>query len=124
MSQTIPNTASRYVVRDGEALLKEPTIVGTEVTVRDIVVVWHSGVAPEKVPEKLFNLISAAQVFDAIGFYLDNQSEVDDYIEWYRRRPMLNVPVGLRLNPLRDEVNQAIADYRESCDAVDESVGG
>jgi uncharacterized protein (DUF433 family) len=104
MSQTI----SRYVVRDVETLLKEPTIIGTQVTVRDIVELWQSGVAPEEISAELFDLVSAAPVFDALSFYLDNQSEIDGYIEWYRDRPPLNVPAKLRLNPLRDEVNQAI----------------
>ncbi len=119
MTQTIPNPVSRYVVRDVETFRQEPTIAGTKVMVRDIVELWRSGTVPEKIPSQLFNLISAAQVFDAIGFYLDNQSEIDEYIEWYRSRPPLNVPAGLRLNPLREEVVRAMEDARTlSLDAV------
>ncbi|PSB14477.1 DUF433 domain-containing protein [Phormidesmis priestleyi ULC007] len=92
MSQTVPGAVSRYVVRDREAFLQEPTIVATQVTVRDIVELWRSGIAPEEIPSQLFDLVSAAQVFDALSFYLDNQSEIDGYIEWYRSRPPLNVP--------------------------------
>jgi uncharacterized protein (DUF433 family) len=108
MAQTLPNTSSRHVVRDLATFRQEPTIVGTKVMVRDIVELWRSGVIPERIPSELFNLISASQVFDAIGFYLDNQAEIDEYIEWYRSRPMLNVPIGLRLNPLREEVATAL----------------
>jgi uncharacterized protein (DUF433 family) len=123
MSQVVPNTVSRYVVREADTFLKEPTIVGTKVTVRDIVELWHSGVAPEEIPAQLFNLVSGAQVFDAISFYLDNQSEIDEYIEWYRSRPPLNVPAMLRLNPLRDDVNQSINEYRQERNSVQDSVG-
>lgn len=105
MSQTVPSAVSRYVVRDIETFLKEPTIVATQVTVRDIVELWRSGIAPEEIPSQLFDLVSAAQVFDALSFYLDNQSEIDGYTEWYHSRPPLNVPARLRLNPLRNEVN-------------------
>jgi uncharacterized protein (DUF433 family) len=107
-------TTSRYIVRDEETLLKEPIVAGTQVTVRDIVELWRSGALPQDIPTRLFNLISAAQVFDAIRFYLDNQSEIDGYIEWYHSRPPLNVPVELRLNPLRDEVDQAIQATRQA----------
>jgi len=122
MSLPIPVKISRYVIQDSETLLKEPTIVGTKVMVRDIVGIWKSGVAPEEIPAQLFSLISAAQVFDAIGFYLDNQSEIDGYIEWYRSRPMLDVPAGLRLNPLQTEVNRSIEDYRREDNQVEHSV--
>ena len=112
MSQQILTNVSRYVIRDSETLRKEPSIVGTKVMVRDIVEVWKSGVAPEQISAQLFNLISAAQVFDAIGFYLDNQSEIDGYIEWYHSHPMLDVPAGLRLNPLKNEVDRDIIETR------------
>lgn len=112
MPQIPPSTVSRYVVRDAKTFRQEPTIVGTKVMVRDIVEIWRSGVAPEHIPARLFNLISAAQVFDALGFYLDNQSEIDDYIEWYRSHPPFNVPAELRLNPLRKEVALAIESTR------------
>ncbi len=122
MTQTIPNPVSRYVVRDVATFRQEPTIAGTKVMVRDIVELWRSGIVPEKIPSQLFDLISAAQVFDAIGFYLDNQSEIDEYIEWYRSRPPLNVPAGLRLNPLREEVGRAMEDARTFQDDASEWV--
>jgi uncharacterized protein (DUF433 family) len=100
------------VVRDATTFRQEPTIVGTKVMVRDIVEIWRSGVAPEHIPARLFNLISAAQVFDALGFYLDNQPEIDDDIEWYRSHPPFNVPAELRLNPLRKEVALTIESTR------------
>ncbi len=68
---------------------------------------------------RLFGLVSAAQVFDAISFYLDNQAEIDGYIDWYHSRPPLNIPAELRLNPLRDEVNQAIQTDRQASAPAD-----
>ncbi len=124
MSQTLPNTVSRYVVRDPETFMQEPTIVGTQVTVRDIVELWQLGIAPETIPAELFNLVSAAQAFDAISFYLDNQTEIDQSIDWYRARPPLNVPARLRLNPLREEVNQSIEAYRQECNAAQDAMNG
>jgi uncharacterized protein (DUF433 family) len=118
MSQAPPSpisssTVSRYVVRDAATFRQEPSILGTQVRVRDIAVLWRSGVSPEAIPGRLFDLISAAQVFDAIGFYLDNQAEIDGQIEWFHSHPPLNVPAELRLNPLRDEVARDIERARQ-----------
>jgi uncharacterized protein (DUF433 family) len=118
MSSTLPKTStSRYVTRDPEILDGEPIIGGTRVAVRDIVALWKSGVKPEEIPTKLFHLVTAAQAFDALGFYLDNQPEVDDYFEFFRLHPLLDVPVGLRANPLLDEVAEYVAAYRRECNA-------
>ncbi len=118
MSQVLAPISSRYVIRDEETLLKEPIIIGTKVAVRDIIELWRSGILPQDVPDRLFNLVSAAQVFDAISFYLDNQVEIDSHIDWYHSRPLLNIPAELRLNPLRDEVEQNIRDARLEVDQV------
>jgi uncharacterized protein (DUF433 family) len=114
MLQTLSDTGSRHIARNDESFMKEPIVLGTKVLVRDIVEVWRSGVAPESIPAQLFNLVSAAQVFDAIGFYLDNQAEIDGHIAWYQQRPIANVPARLRLNPLSEEVEQAMQEYRQS----------
>jgi uncharacterized protein (DUF433 family) len=114
MLQTLSDTGSRHIARNDELFMKEPIVLGTKVLVRDIVEVWRSGVAPESIPAQLFNLVSAAQVFDAIGFYLDNQAEIDGHIAWYQQRPIANVPARLRLNPLSEEVEQAMQEYRQS----------
>jgi uncharacterized protein (DUF433 family) len=118
MSLVLTQITSRYVIRDEETLLKEPIIIGTKVTVRDIIELWRSGILPQDIPGRLFNLISGAQAFDAISFYLDNQAEIDGHIDWYHSRPPLNIPAELRLNPLRDEVEQNIRDARLEVDMV------
>jgi uncharacterized protein (DUF433 family) len=73
-------TTSRYVVRDPEILQGEPIITGTRTTVRAIVGLWRLGISPEEIPSHLPHL-ALAQVFDALSFYLDNQVEINDYIE-------------------------------------------
>ncbi|XZO04471.1 MAG: DUF433 domain-containing protein [Microcoleus sp.] len=71
-SSLSPTSISRYVTRNPEVLQGEPIIADTQVTVRDIVVFWKSGIKPEEIPQKLLQLVTAAQVFDAISFYHRN----------------------------------------------------
>lgn len=73
-------TESRYVCRNNEILGGEPTITGTRISVRAIVTTWRLGTLPEEIPEQ-YPQINLAQVFDALSFYLDNQSEINGYIE-------------------------------------------
>lgn len=106
-------TSSRYVTRTPEILQGEPIIANTQVTVRDIVVFWKSGIKPEEIPEKLLQLVTAAHVFDAISFYLDNQQEINERITWYEAHPLLNVSPLLRCNPLLNEVVEYTESYRQ-----------
>ncbi|WP_414566106.1 MULTISPECIES: DUF433 domain-containing protein [unclassified Anabaena] len=73
-------TNSRYVTRQPEILSGEPIIQGTRTPVRAIVENWRLGIRPEEIPLHLPHL-TLAQVFDALSFYLDNQSEINEYIE-------------------------------------------
>jgi uncharacterized protein (DUF433 family) len=119
MAETIPTTVntslshSRYVTSDSGVLQGEPIIVGTEVAVRDIVVLWKSGEKPEVIPLKLFNLVTVAQVFDGLSFYADYPDQIDRWIEQYAEHPF---PLS-RLNPLWDGFVQGVVDYRQSIDA-------
>jgi len=76
----VATTLSRYVTRTPEILSGEPIIAGTRTSVRAIVSLWHMDNKPEEIPSHLPH-ITLAQVFDALSFYLDNQSEIDEYIE-------------------------------------------
>jgi uncharacterized protein (DUF433 family) len=120
MVSTPPKTTSRYVSRDPEILQGEPIVTGAQAAVRDIVVLWKSGVQPED-SHKLYELITPAQVFDAISFYLDNSQEVDEWIAWYEARPHLNVSPTFKHNPLWDDVIKNIEAYRREIDAEYES---
>ena len=73
-------TISRYVTRQPEILSGEPIIAGTRTPVRAIVENWRLGIRPEEIPLHLPHL-TLAQVFDALSFYLDNQGEINEYIE-------------------------------------------
>lgn len=73
-------TTSKYVRRSPDILNGEPTIVGTRLPVRAIVNLWRLGTPPEEIPTQ-YPYITLAQVFDALSFYLDNQTEINGYIE-------------------------------------------
>jgi uncharacterized protein (DUF433 family) len=71
---------SRYVTRNPEILSGEPIITGTRTSVRAIVGLWRMGIMPEEIISHLPHL-TLAQVFDALSFYLDNQAEINEYID-------------------------------------------
>ncbi|MGC1309610.1 MAG: DUF433 domain-containing protein [Phormidesmis sp.] len=73
-------TTSKYVCRQPDILSGEPTIVGTRISVRTIVNLWRLGTPPEEIPSQ-YPQITLSQVFDALSFYLDNQAEINEYIE-------------------------------------------
>ncbi len=73
-------TSSRYVTRNPEILGGEPIIAGTRTSVRAIVGLWRLGIMPEEILTHLPHL-TLAQIFDALSFYLDHQSEINEYIE-------------------------------------------
>jgi uncharacterized protein (DUF433 family) len=73
-------TQHRYIVRDDKILGGEPIIRGTRTPVRAVVETWRLGIAAEAIPSRLPHL-TAAQVFDALSYYSDNQDEINGYIE-------------------------------------------
>jgi uncharacterized protein (DUF433 family) len=77
MSQAIQH---RYVVTDDRILGGEPIIEGTRTPVRAIVELWCQGILPETIPHHLPHL-TPAQVFDALSYYSDHQSEINAHIE-------------------------------------------
>ncbi|HEY9862766.1 MAG TPA: DUF433 domain-containing protein [Candidatus Obscuribacterales bacterium] len=76
-------SVSRYVSRNPEILQGEPIILGTRTSVRAIVGLWRLGISPEEITIHLPHL-KLAQVFDVLSFYLDNQEEINHYIEQNR----------------------------------------
>lgn len=77
------STLSRYVTRDPEILNGEPIITGTRTSVRAIVETWRLETSPEDILVHLPHL-TLAQIFDALSFYLDHQTEINRYIEQNR----------------------------------------
>ncbi len=76
----IEGTEHHYIVKDDEILGGEPIIKGTRTSVRAIVETWRMGVAPEEIPKGMPHA-TLAQVFDALSYYSDHQSEINAYIE-------------------------------------------
>lgn len=76
----VQSTEHCHVVRNDEILSGEPIIRGTRTPVRAIVEMWRIGVSPEEIPHRLPHL-ALAQVFDALSYYLDHQTEINEYIE-------------------------------------------
>jgi uncharacterized protein (DUF433 family) len=46
---------------------------------RAIVALWRLGILPEEIPRRLPHL-TLAQVFDALSYYSDHQTEINAYI--------------------------------------------
>lgn len=69
-----------HLVTDSELLDGEPIIRGTKTPVRAIVELWRLGMPPEEIPTHLPH-ITLAQVFAALSYYADHQSEINHYIE-------------------------------------------
>ena len=75
------------VISDRGLLGGEPVIRGTKTPVRAIVELWRIGLPPEEIPEHLPH-ITLAQVFKALSYYAEHQSEINHYIE------INHVPIG------------------------------
>ncbi len=112
-----PTDSSRYVTRDPEYDEGEPMIKNSKVLVRDIVKPWKAGTPPEKISAELFQLVSTAQVFDALSFYLDHQEEIDAQIQMYIDRPFLDVSLSIRSYPYLDDLDATIEAYRQEKNA-------
>lgn len=69
-----------YIVTDDQILSGEPIIKGTRTPVRAIVELWRLGITPEEMPQRLPHL-TLAQVFDALSYYSDHQTEILAHIE-------------------------------------------
>ena len=73
-------TQHRYIVTDSRILGGEPIVQGTRTPVRAVVELWRQGIPPETIPSHLPHL-TPAQVFDALSYYSDHQSEINAHIE-------------------------------------------
>jgi len=70
----------KYISRNKEILGGEPVIKGTRTPVRAIVESWRVGLSPEEIVIHMPHL-KLAQVFEALGYYSDNQEKINEYIE-------------------------------------------
>ena len=65
-----------YIVSNESLLGGEPVIRGTVTPVRAIVEMWRMGVPPDEIPLHLPH-ITLAQVFDALRYYAEHQTEIN-----------------------------------------------
>jgi len=80
----MPVTAlSRHIAKNPDLLGGEPVVAHTKTPVRAIVELWRMGDRPEEILLHLPHL-TLAQVFDALSYYADYQSEINQYIEQNR----------------------------------------
>ena len=76
-------TQHPYVVCTEEILHGAPIIGGTQTPVRAIAELWKFGVAQEEIIVRLPHL-TLAQVFDALSYYQDHRSAIDEEIKRQR----------------------------------------
>lgn len=72
---------TRHITRHPDILAGEPIISGTRTSVRAIVELWRLGTPPEEIVVTHLPHLTLAQVFDALGFDLDNSQEINTYIQ-------------------------------------------
>jgi uncharacterized protein (DUF433 family) len=75
---TVERTTHPYIIRDSNIYTGEPIIEGTRTGVRHVILLFQSGKDPEEIA--IIHRLSLAQVYDALSFYYDNDSEIEHYI--------------------------------------------
>src|SRR4051794_14424553 len=55
-------------------------LAGTRISLDSIVSCFNQGLSPEAIQED-FPSVKRAQIYGAIAFYLDNQAQIDRYLE-------------------------------------------
>lgn len=84
----VTTTEHPHIIRDPMIGGSEAIIVGTGIRVRILVEYWRGGTPPEELLQA-FPHLTLAQVFDALSYYQDHQSEINTLIEQNRVEPAL-----------------------------------
>jgi uncharacterized protein (DUF433 family) len=79
----IEQTAHPHIVRDSSQYGGEPIVRGTRTAVRHIILLYQAGKDPEEIANT--QRLSLAQVYDAISYFYDNESEIEQYIHGNQR---------------------------------------
>jgi uncharacterized protein (DUF433 family) len=77
-AMSIERTAHPYIIRDSSLYGGEPIIEGTKTGVRHVILLFQSGKDPEEIAS--IHRLSLAQVYDALSFYYDNDTEIEHNI--------------------------------------------
>ena len=75
---SIERTAHPYIIRDSSLYGGEPIVEGTKTGVRHVILLFQSGKDPEEIAS--IHRLSLAQVYDALSFYYDNDTEIEHNI--------------------------------------------
>ncbi len=74
-------------------------VAGTRVSLDSVVYAFHEGATPEEMAQD-FPTLDLAAVYFVIGYYLQNRTEVEEYLEQRRaQREELKTEVEARSNP-------------------------
>ena len=84
-------TQHPYIVCTDEILHGAPLIAGTRTLVRAIAELWKFGVTPEEIILRLPHL-TLAQVFDALSYYQEQRSAIDEDIQRQRVPTIRAIP--------------------------------
>ena len=74
-------------------------VAGTRISLDSVVYSFNRGNSPESIQED-FPLLKRAQIYGAIAFYLDHQTEVDEYLACIEREFEENTTPLEQANPL------------------------
>jgi uncharacterized protein (DUF433 family) len=74
----VERTEHPHIVRDMDVAGGEPFIVGTKTSVRHVVLLYRAGQEPEEIARTYHVLL--AEVYDAISYYYDHETEISRYI--------------------------------------------
>lgn len=80
MSASIPSIMHPHITKNPDICGGSPVIAGTRFPVKSVVFyILNSGFTPEEIVEK-FPHLSLAQIYDALAYYYDNRSEIEQDI--------------------------------------------
>lgn len=96
MSAEIQATEHPYVVRHRGIGGGEPIVKDTRIAVRLIAGYYRRGAAVEEI-ERDYPFLSAAAIHDAISYYLDHQTEIEELIATNEIETVLST-TGLTMN--------------------------
>ncbi len=74
----IERTTHPYIIRDSAIYGGEPIVEGTRTGVRHVILLFQSGKDPEEIAS--IHHLTLAQVYDALSYYYDNESEIEHSI--------------------------------------------
>lgn len=86
-------------------------IAGTRVSLDSIVYRWREGLSAETIQKECFPVLSLKQVYGAILFYLENQGEVDAYLEQAAKE---EEEMGERIRATYPELHERLEQLRQS----------